>query len=107
MLPLAQNPSIFGDSLIMAQRRIFNFERRLVKDSFLAKRYNDFIQEYISLGDMELSALTVDKPTYYLPHNSVCKVNSSTAKLLVIFDGSAESRSCLSLNDIMLRGPKI
>lgn len=106
-LPLSQNPDVLGNSLTMAEKRFFNLERRLARDSSLAKQYDEFIQEYIALGHMELTTPASDKPMYYLPHHAVFKSDSSTTKLRVVFDGSAESTSGLSLNDIMLRGPKI
>lgn len=70
-------------------------------------QYDDFIAEYISLGHMELASPTIDKPTYYLSHHPVFKTDSTTTKMRVVFDGSATSKSGLSLNDIMLRGPKM
>lgn len=48
-----------------------------------------------------------DEQSYYLPHHPVFKSDSSTTKSCVIFDGSAVSTLELSLNDIMLRGPKL
>lgn len=106
-LPMAQDPKVLGNSLDMAQKRFFNLERRLLKDKTLADQYDDFIAEYISLGHMELASLTTHKPTYYLPHHPVFKTDSTTTKMRVVFDGSATSNSGLSLNDIMLRGPKM
>jgi len=43
--------------------------------------------------------------TYYLPHHAVTKEDSITTKLRVVFDGSAQTSSGLSLNYVMLRGP--
>ena len=106
-LPMAQDPKVLGDSLDMAQKRFFNLERRLLKDKILADQYDNFIAEYISLGHMELASSTVDKPTYYLPHHPVFKTDSTTTKMRVVFDGSVTSKSGLSLNDIMLKGPKM
>jgi hypothetical protein len=73
----------------------------------LALQYNKFIQEYILLGHMEEITPAEDEQSYYLPHHPVFKSDSSTTKFRVVFDGSAVSTSGLSLNDIMLRGPKV
>jgi len=35
------------------------------------------------------------------------KTDSTTTKMRVVFDGSATTKSGLSLNNIMLRGPKM
>jgi len=96
-----------GDLLDMAQKRFLNLERRLQKDRMLTEQYEKFIAEYISLGHMELTSPTSHKPTYYLPHHPVFKTDSTTTKMRVVFDGSATSKSGLSLNNIMLRGPKM
>jgi len=56
---------------------------------------------------MGLASSTIDKPTYYLPHQPVFKTDSTTTKMRVVFGGSATSKSGLSLNVIMLRGPKM
>ncbi|XP_022180294.1 uncharacterized protein LOC111040631 [Myzus persicae] len=106
-LPMAQDPKVLGDSLDMARKRFLNLERRLIKDKPLAEQYDKFISEYISLGHMELASPIIDKPTFYLPHHPVFKSDSTTTKMRVVFDGSATTRSGLSLNNIMLRGPKM
>lgn len=64
------------------------------------------MKEYLKLGHMGLAPLT-DGPTYHLPHHSVFKLNSSTTKMRVVFDGSAPTKSGHSLNDILLRGPTV
>ncbi|CAI6373964.1 unnamed protein product [Macrosiphum euphorbiae] len=106
-LPMAQDPKVLGDSLDMAQKRFLNLERRLQKDKVLTEQYDKFIAEYIAMGHMELASPAIHKPTYYLPHHPVFKTDSTTTKMRVVFDGSAASKSGLSLNDIMLRGPKM
>lgn len=106
-LPMVQDPKVLGNSLDMAQKRFFNLERRLIKDKPLAEQYDKFISEYISLGHMELASPIIDKSTYYLTHHPVFKSDSTTTKLRVVFDGSATTKSGLSLNNIILRGPKM
>lgn len=64
------------------------------------------MKEYLELGHMELAPLT-NGTTYYLPHHSVFKLNSSITKMLVVFNGSAPAKSRHSLNDILLRGPTV
>lgn len=44
---------------------------------------------------------------FYLPHHPVFKFNSSTKKLKIVFDGSAKTKTGLSLNDTLLKGPKV
>lgn len=47
------------------------------------------------------------KPRYFLPHHAVIKIDSFTTKLRTVFDASCQSKSGLSLNDILLAGPTI
>ncbi|XP_025830880.1 uncharacterized protein LOC112904616 [Agrilus planipennis] len=44
---------------------------------------------------------------YYLPHHAVTKIDSSTTKLRVVFDGSSKSDTGISLNDIQLVDPTV
>ncbi|XP_025192641.1 uncharacterized protein LOC112592702 [Melanaphis sacchari] len=104
-LPFAQNPQSLGDSRSTAQRRFLNLEKRFAKEPGLADEYNAFMTEYLNMDHMEIATTTVN-PCYYLPHHAVLKSNSTTTKLRVVFDGSSASKSGLSLNDILLKGPK-
>jgi len=106
-LPLSQNPQILGDSKLMARRRFFALEKRLASNPVMADQYKTFMAEHLALGHMELADLSFRGPTYYLPHHAVLKTDSTTTKLRVVFDGSAPASSGLSLNNIMLRGPKL
>lgn len=66
-----------------------------------------FMSEYFQLNHMKLASSTVIGPKYYLPHHPVFKANSTTTKLRVMFDGSARTKTGISLNDVLLRGPKV
>jgi len=76
------------------------------RDPMLAQEYTKFMTEYIKMGHME-EAEDTDRPTYYLPHHTVTKSDSLTTKTRVVFDGSAVTRSGLSLNDILVCGPPV
>jgi len=106
-LPVLQDPKVLGDSCAMAQRHFFNLEKRLTKDPSLAMQYKSFMDEYLELDHMELVNEVTNCPIYYLPHHPVFKAESSTTKMRVVFDGSAVASSGLSLNDILLKGPKV
>lgn len=105
-LPFAQDPHVLGDSRQMAQKRFFNLEKRFAKEPGLAQKYKTFMAEYLSMDHMEVADPEYSGPIYYLPHHAVIKSESLTTKLRVVFDGSAVSTSGLSLNDIVLKGPK-
>jgi hypothetical protein len=42
-----------------------------------------------------------------MPHHGVVKETSSTTKLIVVFNGSEKSSNGVSLNDILITGPKV
>lgn len=69
----------------------------------LEAEYKAFMQEYLSMGHMELTTAECHAPTYYFPHHAVVKNSSITTKVRVVFDDSALARSGLSLNNILLR----
>ncbi|XP_025407577.1 uncharacterized protein LOC112681547 [Sipha flava] len=106
-LPLCADTKLLEGSQQMAKRRFFNLERRLSKDSALSQQYKSFMEEYLELDHMETVETSTSKPSYYLPHHPVFKAGSSTTKVRVVFDGSAVAPSGHSLNDILLKGPKV
>lgn len=105
-LPFAKDPETLGDSNKMDKKRFFNLEKWFAKEPALAERYKMFMAEYLSMDHMEVADVNYSGPSYYLPHHAVFKNESLTTKLRVVFDGSASSNSGLSLNDILLKGPK-
>ncbi|XP_076249549.1 uncharacterized protein LOC143188915 [Calliopsis andreniformis] len=62
--------------------------------------------EYLALEHVT-QVDTFDAPGFYLSHHAVIKLSSTTAKLRVVFNGSAKTGSGLSLNDALMVGPTI
>lgn len=109
-LPFKGDLSSLGSSKVGAEQRFQSLERKLYssKNFEFQKLYTDFMHEYHSLGHMqECPTLVCDSPHYFLPHHGVLKDQSSTTKLRVVFDASAKTSSGLSLNDVLLTGPKL
>jgi hypothetical protein len=50
---------------------------------------------------------TSDKLIFFLPHHAVFKESSTTTKTRVVFDASAKRTTGVSLNDVLMVGPKI
>jgi hypothetical protein len=76
----------------------------------LKQDYSAFLEEYLQLGHMTPVTEDQDKkdvPHFYMPHHGVVKETSSTTKLRVVFNGSEKSSNGVSLNDILLTGPKV
>ncbi|XP_073820296.1 uncharacterized protein [Musca autumnalis] len=106
-LPFKKSPSYLGNTFEMARRRFLSLERRLERDQTLKSMYEEFMQEYVSLGHMSLYTKSLNSSHYIIPHHCVLKPHSSTTKLRVVFDASACSSSNHSLNDILMVGPTI
>ncbi|XP_075157941.1 uncharacterized protein LOC142231207 [Haematobia irritans] len=94
-----------GDSYDIAYRRLLLLEKRMQSDSELKVEYTNFINEYIELGHMKL--VQKQSSFNYIPHHYVTKLDSSTTKLRVVFDGSSKTTSGVSLNDLLRVGPKL
>jgi len=102
--------SKLGKSYNTALRRFLSLERRLQSDTELRKKYTTFLNEYLSLGHMELVPpveVVDDNSCYYIPHHAVHKKSSLTTKLRVVFDASCKTNTGISLNDVLLKGPCI
>ena len=100
-----------GESLTQAESRFKSLERRLDGNPDLRKRYSDFIYEFVSQDHMEVTPREeINIPSnqvYYLPHHCVFKEDSTTTKLLVVFDGSAKTSNGCSLNESLMVGPVV
>ncbi|XP_033229135.1 uncharacterized protein LOC117180750 [Belonocnema kinseyi] len=72
------------------------------------KKYSEFIQEYKRLCHMfETQENVPTNHGFFLPHHAVLKDNSLTTKIRVVFDGSAKSSSCISLNGSLMVGSTV
>ncbi|XP_035917758.1 uncharacterized protein LOC118515158 [Anopheles stephensi] len=99
-----------GESYEISLKRFGAVERRKERDECLREEYHKFMEEYIQLGHMTRIADEKNGNQgikYYLPHHAVLKLDSSTTKCRVVFDGSCRTDSGKSLNDILLIGPQL
>nr|XP_018913455.1 PREDICTED: uncharacterized protein LOC109041538 [Bemisia tabaci] len=103
-LPFNDKLPFLGESRSPALRRLLSLGKRLTPELFV--RYSDVINEYLSLGHLELvpeSELNNSR-VFYLPHHAVINESKLTSKLRVVFDGSATTTSGVSLNDVLMSG---
>ncbi|GFY70257.1 integrase catalytic domain-containing protein [Trichonephila inaurata madagascariensis] len=107
-LPFHSPPSKLGDSRESAIRRFNSLEHSLIKKPVIYSQYRDFMQEYLTLGHMELVPKHdyAKREAYYLPRHAVLRDSSTTTKLRVVFDASAKSTGH-SLNDLLMVGPRV
>lgn len=109
-IPFATDAFKLGVSKPIAEQRFRSLEKRLQlpNNEEFRSLYTNFMSEYKALGHMEkLSDHHLDTPHFFLPHHGVLKTQSSSTKLRVVFDASSKSSSGLSLNDVLLTGPKL
>ncbi|XP_037942534.1 uncharacterized protein LOC119675408 [Teleopsis dalmanni] len=105
-LPFLENSLTLGESQETAWRRFISLERRLRKNDVLRKQYVQFMEEYDRVGHMtEVNLNPMLTPRYFIPHHCILKPDSTTTKLRVVFDASAETGH--SLNDLMYNGPTV
>lgn len=99
--------SRLGSSKPMAIAQFKTLERKLEKQTNLAKAYKDFMAEYIDLGHMKQSTVSNKTVECYLPHHGVQRAESTTTKYRVVFNASAKTSTGCSLNDLMYKGPNL
>ena len=109
-LPFEPDATLLGESKASALRCFLMLEKQLEANPILHQQYRDFIHEFIDSEHLEeVVKQELDLPPhkcFYLPHHCVQK-ESTTTKLRVVFDASAKTSTKVSLNDVLLVGPKI
>lgn len=98
-----------GDNRSTAVRRFRMLESRLGRNPVVAEQYRGFMDEYLSLGHMELVRNYQSPPPtcYHMPHHAVTREDSTTTKLRVVFDASCKTPNGPSLNDALMVGPTV
>lgn len=85
-LPLKENYTDLGESYSIAKNCLISLERLLERNPDLKLKYNEFLNEYESLGHMsriDPNSRSSDGPIVYLSHHSVLRESSTTTKLRV------------------------
>ena len=110
-LPFRPDAQRLGNSKAQAIKRFYSMETKLSRNPIFRAKYNEFIQEFLDTGHLELvppDEIDIpDSQAYYMPHHGVLKESSTTTKLRVVFDASALTSTKTSLNKQLLLGPKL
>lgn len=109
-LPFKETTKTLGESRSLAVRRLLQIERRYATKPELFEQYVAFMDEYLSLGHMELiepEANGTALSAVYLAHHSIHKLSSTSTKLRVVFDASQSTSTGYSLNDVLMTGPRL
>ena len=92
----------------MALKRLQCTEKKLQRYPELGEAYKTAVQSYQDRGYIHKVPRDEVKPdqVWCLPHFPVLRPDKSTTKTLIVFDASAKFND-VSLNDIVLQGPKL
>ncbi|XP_029164818.1 uncharacterized protein LOC114936016 [Nylanderia fulva] len=98
-----------GESREIAARRLSSLIHKLKSQPSITSEYCEFMRDYEDLGHMQpVSPVeTHHSQVVYIPHHPVIREASSTTRLRVVFDASCKTTNGTSLNDHMLKGPKL
>lgn len=108
-MPFKSNINQLGSNKSSAIARLKQIESKFKRNPKIKEQYIAFMKEYEELGHMSKVPLNEmqSSNSYYIPHHSVCKEESTTTKLRVVFDASNKSTTGLSLNDCQMIGPRL
>ena len=101
-LPWKKNVPDLPDNYDMALRRLYNTEKRLLKNPEIAGAYSENITQYLEKGYIRKIDPTEEKTPrkWYLPHFPVVRLDRATTKTGIVFDPSAKF-GAISLNDVI------
>ena len=102
------------DNFALSAGRLKSLLNRLKHTPEIRDKYHDVIMDQLRQGIIE----TVDigsansqednRVVHYLPHHHVLKDDGENQKLRIVFDASAKtSKSGISLNDCLIKGPSL
>ncbi|XP_037526395.1 uncharacterized protein LOC119403538 [Rhipicephalus sanguineus] len=94
----------------LAKQRLLMQLCRFRQQPDLVVCYDDTIKAYFNESRAERvpDNDTVAKPnTYYMPHHGVIRRDAVTTKLRVVFDASSHAPGQPSLNNVLMKGPKM
>jgi len=92
----------------MAEKRLYNLERRLFREPEIAEEYKGIIDKHLEKGYVTKVPLLEGQLAvrWYLPHFPIVKKDRSTTKVRIVFDASAKYNN-VALNDVIHQGPKL
>ena len=91
-----------------AEKRLFSLEKNLLKKPEVARRYQEAMNANVEKGYVRKLEPNKgeDGQGWYLPHFPVIREDRETTKVRIVFDSAARCKG-VSLNDVMLTGPKL
>ena len=107
-IPWKENVMTLPNNFKMAEKRLQNLEKRLVKEPKVAQEYERIIAQHTEKGFVVKLPPSAghEQIKWYLPHFPVVKKDHSTTKIQIVFDASAKYNG-IALNDVIYQGPKL
>ena len=107
-LPLPKRASLLPlpENRLMAEKRLNELKKRLIKDEDLCRKYVEGMQTYIDKGYAEEvvdSGTENAREQWFIPHHPVVHPRKP-GKVRIVFDCAAKHKR-VSLNDVLLQGP--
>lgn len=96
-----------GNSFPAAKRRFISMTERFASKPDFRIKYDQCLQEYVDLNQMELTRDLNIVPKYFLPHHPIVMESRTTTKIRPVFDASCRTNLKRSLNSELLIGPTI
>ncbi|XP_046976508.1 uncharacterized protein LOC124542625 [Vanessa cardui] len=98
-----------GNFKDIATKRLYQLEKRLLKNKDLKEQYTEVIKEYLHLNHMGLvpEEQRNKSDVVYLPHHAVVRKDKLTSKVRVVFDASCSGTNGVSLNNELLVAPPL
>lgn len=86
-IPFKVNNVTLGNSKPRAMAQLLQLKKRLPTNPDVQKACTGFMNEYLSLGHMQMvKTIDENKGKYHIPHQLVIREDSTTTKLRVVFD---------------------
>ena len=107
-MPWKCNKCSSPDNYSLALHRLQNTEKKLSRSPDVGQAYKEVLQTFEEKGYIHKVPCQEKKPDrlWFLPHFPVLRPEKSTTKTRIVFDASAKFNG-ISLNDIVLQGPKL
>jgi len=103
-LPWRKGFELKDSNFEISYSRLNNLLKSLkIKNKF--NQYNEIFRSYLNKGYIEQTVR--DSREYFIPHHAVMKNDRETTKMRIVFDGSVGSKSKISLNDCLDKGPSL
>ena len=106
--PYARDPSVLQNNEAQAESLAKGTEKRLMKNKFMAEKYNEQFRDLIARDVFVEITEEEDKeytgPVFYVNPHEVFKPGSTSTPVRIVVNSSLKYRG-LSLNDILMKGP--